>query len=644
MEEQDNLSGLGQFVLKTFSDFKEDRKLIEEKWEKNISAYNRELITKEKEGEGEDWRSKTFIGITKQKVIAAYSIVKDSLVKDNKVPFFLSCKEEELQDFEQMDPNLREQIDQNKEIMEAKIHDQIKKGKSGKELDKCILSCAIYGESYGKSTIEEVKEEGYEEIDGVWQSYSKNYNCPKLENVSVWDIYRDVESEDLQYCRGVIHRKLVSPFELKEMSKGEYFLEDQVKIAIGGNEAYNDPEDTSSLSPAQREISNRKKSIRVLEFWGRVPVALAEDFENRLKKNGVNDFSMLEDFEENSGNEVEIMAVMANDLVVRYVRIEKNTRPFYRAVWEEPVDGKAGVGISDNIEQIQSVLNGSVRQFLDNKNITGNATFAIKRRLLHNQVKSFKPGQSIEIAEDCEDVRQAIQPLQFPDVGESMMSMINLSLSFADDESSVPRVQQGAGASGQETAFELSQRLEKSGKYLGGVIGNFDAGIIEPLIKFMLEFNMTDPDAEGKANYKAVANGFTSFQDRLTKIRGLRQALELAQSNETLLKRVKFDQLFKEFTSLLDVDADRWFMNDKDSEEQDRLEAENQQRMIQLETAKINAEIAKMEAEVALTNAKANAEVGRVQIDAEKLKLEQRKAITEEIEQTRDSNRIEKPK
>jgi hypothetical protein len=124
----------------------------------------------------------------------------------------------------------------------------------------------------------------------------------------------------------------------------------------------------------------------------------------------------------------------------------------------------------------------------------------------------------------------------------------------------------------------------------------------------------------------------------------LRQALELAQSNETLLKRVKFDQLFKEFTSLLDVDADRWFMNDKDSEEQDRLEAENQQRMIQLETAKINAEIAKMEAEVALTNAKANAEVGRVQIDAEKLKLEQRKAITEEIEQTRDSNRIEKPK
>jgi len=623
MIEQDNTSGLGEFVLKTYSQFKEDRNTIEQKWEKNINAFDKVLDTKEKKGEGEGWRNKTFIGITKQKVIAAYSIVIDALMKNGKVPFFLTCKEEELQDFEELAPEEREFIDQNKEIMEAKIYDQLKKSGSGEELSKSVLSCAIYGEAYAKRTVEEVVDEGYSESEeGVWESYRNSYECPKLENLSVWDVYRDVEDRDLQNSRGLIQRKLVSPFELKSMSGQDYYLDDSIKIAISGNEGFSDPEDTNSLPPAQREISNRKRSIRLLEFWGRVPLKLAEEFEARLKQSGINDFSLIDEVEEDSGNDVEIMCVMANDQIVRYVRVEKNERPFYRTVWEEPIDAKSGVGVADNIEEIQSVLNGAVRGFLDNKNLTSNAMFAVKRRLLHNKLDSFKPGDTIEISEDCEDVRQAIQQLQFNDVGESMMSMINLSLSFADDESSIPRVQQGAGGEGQETAFELSQRLEKSGKYLGSVISNFDKGMIEPVIKSFLDFNMRDPNAKGKADYKATANGFTSFQDRLTKIAGIRQSLEMAQSNESLNKRVKFDQIFKEFTDLLDIDADRWFMNDAEAKEQEQIESENQQRMIEVETAKV-------EAEIELTRARANAEMVSATIDAEKLKIDQQRYLDE---------------
>ena len=245
----------------------------------------------------------------------------------------------------------------------------------------------------------------------------------------------------------------------------------------------------------------------------------------------------------------------------------------------------------------------------------------MRRRLLMNQPDKLYPGQQIEISEECEDVRQAIQQLQFADVGESLMSMINLAMSFADDESSIPRVQQGAGGSGRETAFELSQRLEKSGKYIGNVIRNIDNGIIQPLIESFLEFNMDDPEyGAEKGDFKCVANGFTSFQNRLTKLSGIRQAIEMATGNEELYKRVKFDEIYKEFTELLDIDTDKWFMKDDEFEELEQQQAEAQKEIQQLEMQKIQAEIS-------LTQAKAEAEKVMLEIEVERLKIKQSEEI-----------------
>ena len=625
-------TGLEQYVSKTFKEFQTDRKDLELKWQMNIDSFNKELHTKLKKTEGgtsdlDSWRSNRFIGITKQKCIAAHSIIVDTVMQGGKLPYFLDQSDVADQELESADDELKQAEDQKRELMSATINEQLKRCNADAEFSRNVLSAAIYGETYGKQSVKTVVKKGYgytADDDGQesWGKISEEVDYPKYEALSIWDVFRDIEEDDLQHGRAVIHRQMVSPFELRSMKGDAFVIDHKIGSVISAHKGDYDEEDTASLPPAQREIQNRKKKITMIEYWGRVPSELAKQFEEELEQGqkdskdfsvAVNDTSEVEE----DGEEVEVMMVMANHTIIRYVRMDENERPFYRSVWEEPIDGIGGNGIADNLREIQELLNGSVRAFEDNKKITANAMIAVNRRMLHNQSSLFDPGKLIELTEECDDVREAIQPLEFPDVGESLLSMINLAQQFADDESSVPRVQQGAGGSGRETAFELSQRLEKSGKYLSKIIRNLDGGIIEPVVSAFLEYNMEDEAVESKGNYKVVANGFTSFQNRVTKLAGIRQAIEMIQGDERLDKKVKIEEIYKEFTEMLDIDTDRWFMNDEDLESQ----RESEQAQNEMNQKLQDLQVQKLESEIQLENAKKETMVAETKMKAEELRL-----------------------
>ena len=652
MSENMNRSNLEEFVYKTFTEFKVDRQESENKWQNNIDAYNRALETRWKKGEAGDdkknsWRSKRFIGITKQKCEAAHSIIVDTIMQGGKVPYFLSLSDLSNQELEQIPLEEKKIIDQKIDLMTAEINDQLSSCGATDQLSKNILSCAIYGETYGKDRMKKQVKKSYDMVeyeDGTqaFEKISTKYEYPAYERVSNWDIFRDVEEDDLQKGRAVIHRQMVSAYELRKMAEFSHSIPAKIEQVINEFKANNNSEESSdSLRPSERDIKNRKKQITLLEYWGRVPRRLADQFEAETKRSNPKkdfDFSLTSSLDiedsEDSGDDIEVMIFMANNTIVRYVRVDENERPFYRAVWEEPVDGIAGIGIADNLIEIQELINGSVRAFEDNKKLSGNLTLAVKRRMLLNSIDEIEPGKMLEMHEECEDVRQAVQPLQLPDVGDSLIAAINLAQQFADEESSVPRVQQGGASSGRETAFELSQRLEKSGKYLGKVIRNFDNNIIKPVIEKFVDYNMErSGNDEIKENYDVRANGFTSFQSRVTKLAGIVQAIELIYRDEELSSKVKKEEIYKEYVELLDIDTDRWFQSGEDEENriaQEQALAEANQRAAEIELAKSQAEVQKIEAEIRLENAKAESMVAETKMNAEKLKMEMQEFVKNE--------------
>ena len=359
--------------------------------------------------------------------------------------------------------------------------------------------------------------------------------------------------------------------------------------------------------PGLRDIIERKRTITRHEFYMRAPRLLVEDYQQYIKSNFKFESPILggkiEDFEEieQSGDDIEIMGEIANKQIIRLIINETGKRLHKMGLLEENLDETTGTGISDNMEGVQAALIGMVRAFEDNKKLSANVTTAVKKRFFNdpNQLDSVIPGKNYDVADSCDDVRKAILPILHQDVGESLMSGIGLMKQFGDDVSMLPAIMQGFVLPKQkpDTAFEMNQLQQQAGKYIGQVIRNNDEQFIEPEIWDNYEYNMLyDPDDSIKVNCKVVANGFSSFQNKIVRGERMKQSLALFVTNEILTPYVKIKPHLDVIYESMDEDPDR-FINTEDEvkeifEQRRQLEEQAKQEALDLHKMETEKEIA----------------------------------------------------
>jgi hypothetical protein len=640
---------IAQCVEKIFTERQKNRRPLEVKWQQNWENYKRiakgDTFGDEDDPDRKDeesWRSKIVPAITKQKIVAAVSLVCDQVLAGGKVPISIQESPEDMIYADEMEDADREQAEEAIEEMQYLTTQQLADTQSDKVYARGVLSGAIFGEAWSKQTAITTKRSKYVEIPETisddpsttrWEKLVQEIDGPGLEYRSVWDIFYDIEhdSQDkygLQSCQGILERALMSPYDLRQLKGMDYYYDDAIDRAIkqhGDSDSSIGGEDTSSMRPGLRDLASRNKTIRVLEYWGRLPRRAVESFVKHRKQNRTNDepepemeSSSMD--EEQGGDEVEVMVVVAGGEVIRFAKTEPDDRPYFRAIWEEDLDSPGGIGVADNTEDAQEMMTNFARQFIDNKRLSGNVMLGVKQRFLLDPITEVKPGMVLDIAEDCEDVRQAIQQVQINDIGQTLLDAIQLAMQFADDDSGIPRVQQGGKNGGAETAFELNQRLEKSGKYLAKVVSNYDDGFLEPWGAAILDWNMDDPECPAtKGNYVARATGFSSFQNRLTKLEGLSRLFQFALSNEDVLSRIDIDKMLKAYAELLDQDPDDVLIPiPKAGEEEPPSEAE----VLQMEGVR---------AEVNLKKAQTQRELNEIEMERRKVEIDEMK-LEKEIE------------
>jgi hypothetical protein len=71
---------------------------------------------------------------------------------------------------------------------------------------------------------------------------------------------------------------------------------------------------------------------------------------------------------------------------------------------------------------------------------------------------------AFDLSEDACQVADAISAFPVPDVGQTLLSLIEMFIQFGDEESMTPKIQSG-GRDSDQTAYEASIRVEKAGKY-----------------------------------------------------------------------------------------------------------------------------------------------------------------------------------
>lgn len=615
-------SNLAEFVCKTIKRWAQDKsKSLEPKLRRNFEAVtNQDYRTKSwKTGEAKDWRSQSWIGFVRVKVWSFFSLFLDTVMQAGKIPFVLNPSP---YDETWMPPEMIEDRDARIDKMTAKIESQLAARNADREYMKKWLSLGYYGMAFSKFNIQDVESTEFKLVlpGGVdirqatqFLSYQEIMQyarhemvteaeaVPGHKYVSVWNMVWDMDS-DFGEGEGVGEHIKSSPYDLRQL-RGPGYLPDAIEKVIEENKDNKDGSSSDQAeTPGKAALTERKKTISRYEFYMRVPEKYANQFEREITKGGgdVAYLRLIQDIEETetSGKDVEIMGEIAGKEIIRYIRNETGKQPYKMSVLEQNLDETTGTGIADNMESVQESLVGMIRSFEDNKKLSANVTTALKKRYFNNpdQTKLIQPGTQLEIADSCDDVRKAVLPIVFPDVGESLMSGIQLMLQLKDDVSMIPTILQGFTLPKHkpDTAFEMQQLTANAGKYMGQGIRNNDEQFIEPEINEIYEYNMIYGDDEScKVNGKIKANGFTSYQNKELRGARMQQALGMMMASELLAPYCEVKPHLEIIYSAMDEDPEKFIKSEEKmaQEAQQRMEQEAQQQAKALQLAQAQSNI-----------------------------------------------------
>ena len=619
-----------------YENYKTNRQNHENRWTRNRASANADPALDEfgvfkKSERAEDWQSDTMIDVVRQKIVAAKSIISDTAFKGSKVQFMLVAangdEKPETPEESAIDANRDEVLVTN----ERYLNRQLDNSDAVSELGRCVLSGATYGRYFAKRYTSKMRNNGFEPVaENVYIENQTESDTMAFENKSVFSMFWDMETDDLINGEAVIETDWISAWDLrKDATKPFHFLK-QIMLAIKSGDKENNAlsDDDTAIPQRLRDIAVRTKTIHKIEFWGRVPRKKAEQFEAMIASGEEIEPVALrnnDDPEFEQGDMVEIFAILADDYIIAYHRTnDPNERPYYMEDWEEVLDGNCGRSIADNLASITKVLNGATRTLEDNVKLTSKLILALKRSGIKENIEEQMSSDKAIITftldeEDRNSIQDIIQQIKIDPIMDQLSALVTMYLDFADMASSMPRIEQGQESDNPSTAFEIQQRLSRSGKYMGEIIKRLDK-FIEKIINDFYKYNMLDPDLPiAKGVYKIKALGFSSFENQIIRLQALMRFFALVADRPDLMAEIDARWLVEEIAKAIDLDPEQLFK----SEEQKAREAEAQQNSPevqeqQLQLQKLQQELVNLQSDTSANQAN-QADIAKKQADIEKI-------------------------
>jgi hypothetical protein len=467
-----------------------------------------------------------------------------------------------------------------------------------------------------------------------------------FEHVSPWEMYYDMEAgrdqETWAYC---VREQQKSAFDIATMaSGGALFNQVALRRVLESGEGRAVPAAGSQenvVAPKLRELPQRLKNVWVREFWALVPARKLAAFERDWAAEmatGANpadagqpgaDAERGENADEpRDWEQVRVWVITAGNEIIAYLRDPGPLR-YHRVEWEPNNDKQGGIGVADKMEFVTKVLNGMVRSYENNAKLLSNLVAAVKREMMKTDPEDAlgDEGGIIELSEDCTDARQAIQQVNFQNILAPLTEGIRLFLEFADDESQLPRAEQGSQGDTGETAFALQQRLERSGKYIGNGVRRFD-GMIEWYVGQQCDFNQGNPaEQAGKGDFRVIATGFTSFQNQVVRLNKLLQTLTTVIASPDLSRMHKLQWLLREIYKAQDIDPDQLLKNPDELAADDQAQQQSEQN--QMAIAMLKAQVAAAEAKARKDDASAQQILASIETTRQTVNTNRAKAVVE---------------
>ncbi len=428
--------------------------------------------------------------------------------------------------------------------MEQKIMDQLQESGATKQLRSTAFEMSLFGTGVMKGPFAIDKE--YPNWDDEGEYNPKFKTVPSTSHVSVWNFYPDPDANNMDEAQYVIERHKMSRSQLRSLKKRPYFRSSVIDQVVESGESYVKKYWEDDLSDYAPEHGVYR--FEVLEYWGMCDTQLLVDNEVEIPDE-------LKDFDELQAN----IWICDGKLIRMVLNPFKPAKIPYMAVpYELNPYSFFGVGIAENMDDTQTLMNGFMRMAVDNAVLSGNLLIEVdETNLVPGQDLSVYPGKVFRRQGGAPG--QAIFGTKFPNVSNENIQLFDKARQLADESTGLPSFAHGqTGVTGVgRTASGISMLMNAASGSIKTVIKNVDDYLLRPLAEGFFRFNMQfDFSPEIKGDLEVKARGTESLMANEVRSQRLMQFLQVS-SNPALAPFAKFQYIIREIAKSMDLDPDK---------------------------------------------------------------------------------------
>ena len=376
---------------------------------------------------------------------------------------------------------------------------------------------------------------------------------PRIEFVSIWDFFPDPSATTVDECEFVVHRHKLNRSQFRALKRMPYFDEEAIRDCLVMGPNYEEKDYETELKDDARTNEQSLGQFEVLEYWGIMDAEYAREVHMQLP----------EDVDELS--EVQINAWVCNGKLLRTVinPFTPHRIPYHAFAYERNPYSFFGIGVAENMDDSQKIMNGHARMAIDNLALSGSLVFDVDESALVG-------GQSMEIYPGKIFRRQAGMPgtaingLKFPNTSTENMMMFDKFRQLADEQTGIPSYSHGQTGvqSMTRTASGMSMLLGAASLNIKTVVKNLDDFLLKPLGEAYFQWNMQflEQDLGVEGDLEVKATGTNSLMQKEVRSQRLTMFLQTVQ-NPAIAPFVKVNKLISELAYSLDLDPDE-ILND----------------------------------------------------------------------------------
>ena len=439
--------------------------------------------------------------------------------------------------------------------MEKLIHDQIDESKGSSEIRNALLESSLLGTGIVKGPFNFNKKlHKWETGEDGERTYNPlEVRVPRIEFVSCWDFYPDPGATSIEECEYVIHRHKLNKSQLRQLRNMPYFNEDAIRDCIQMGANYEEKSFESHLKDDARADEDYQTNFEVLEYWGIMDAEYAREVGIELS----DDIDDLDEVQVNAW-------VCGNSLLRAVVNPFTPYRiPYHAFPYERNPYNFFGIGVAENMDDSQQIMNGHARMAVDNLAMAGSLVFDVdESALVGGQSMEIYPGKIFRRQAGMPG--QAIHGLKFPNTAPENMMMFDKFRQLADEQTGIPSYSHGQTGvqSMTRTASGMSMLLGASSLNIKTVVKNLDDFLLRPLGEAFFQWNMQffEGGLDVNGDLEVKATGTNSLMQKEVRSQRLTTFLQTAQ-NPAIAPFVKISKLVSELAYSLDLDPDE-ILND----------------------------------------------------------------------------------